>query len=73
MRLVVSDTKDIWRIRVEDTDDDTPLDVANVLSAERGVDCAEPSTLQAATYAAEPQPSDSLLRMKSVRTSCFWR
>ena len=57
--IVVSDTKDIWRIRVEDTDDDAPLDVSNLLSAEPGVVFAEPNALQAATYAAEPQLSDA--------------
>ena len=58
--VVIDDSRDIWRLRVLDTDDDAPLDVANNLSEERGVEFAEPNALQAATYAATFMPEESL-------------
>ncbi len=48
---IVDTSRLIWRIRTVDTDEDAPLDTANKLSQERGVNFAEPNALQAATYA----------------------
>ncbi|PON13343.1 hypothetical protein C2W62_34840 [Candidatus Entotheonella serta] len=60
--LVVDDTKATWRIRVVDTDEDAPLDVANALAQVPEVDFAEPNALQSATYAALAPPSDTLFQ-----------
>lgn len=58
--IVVNDTNDIWRIRVLDKEDDAPLIVANNLSAEKGIEYAEPNALQAAVYMSIAPPSDPL-------------
>jgi subtilisin family serine protease len=59
---VVDDTKATWRLRVNNTDEDAPLDVANALAEEPGVDFAEPNALQPATYAALALPMDTLFQ-----------
>ncbi|ETW92844.1 MAG: hypothetical protein ETSY1_41855 [Candidatus Entotheonella factor] len=49
---IVDTSRPIWRIRTTDPHEDAPLDTANKLAEERGVDFAEPNALQAAAYAS---------------------
>ncbi len=55
---IVDTSRPIWRIRTADPHEDAPLDTANKLAEERGVDFAEPNALQAATYATTLQLGD---------------
>lgn len=47
-----------WKLRVLDTQDNAPLNVANTLSAEDAVEYAEPNALQRARFHQFPAPSD---------------
>lgn len=55
---IIDDTNDIWRIRVLDLDDDAPLDTANKLAEENGVEYAEPNALQRPRFTSVQPPSE---------------
>ena len=57
---VIDAKGNMWKIRVLDVGDVAPLDVANKMSEEKGVEFAEPNALQKARYLAAPQPNDDL-------------
>ncbi|MDH5356551.1 MAG: S8 family serine peptidase, partial [Gammaproteobacteria bacterium] len=55
---IVDDSKKTWRVRVLDTDDDAPLEIANKLNDEKGVEFAEPNVLQQAVFTTVAQPTE---------------
>lgn len=58
--LIENNDESISRVRVLDTRDDAPLEVANKLYQEKNIEFAEPNMLEAAKYLSIPHPQDEL-------------
>lgn len=60
--IVIDDSEETWRIRVKSLNDEDPLNVANDLAQEKGVEFAEPNALQSSQSMSSLLPKEPLFK-----------